>query len=177
MGVFPDVKAAINYDGTDHPSILGQYRENGIMTQQATTLVPRWFWIIGILSLIWNLMGGMIFISEVFAKEAMMKEFSEAQKEWSRAIPVWIYFVFGISVLSGLAGSITLLKRRRTAILFYVVSCVTVLVQMSYTMLIAGGLKVMGPSGAIMPAIVVILSITWLTAAKYSSQKGLLHPS
>jgi hypothetical protein len=144
------------------------------MNEESKMSVPRWFWIFAIIALLWNLMGCMIFLSEVFAKEAMMESFTEEQKEWSRDIPFWIYVVFAISVVSGVMGSLALLVRRRLAVHCFAISFVAVVVQMGYTMLIAGGLKVMGPSGAVMPLLVITLSIVWLCLAKYSSNKCLL---
>tara|TARA_B100000809_G_scaffold220207_1_gene227826 strand:- start:330 stop:485 length:156 start_codon:yes stop_codon:yes gene_type:complete len=40
-----------------------------------------------------------------------------------------------------------------------------VIVQMFYTMIVAGGLEVMGPSGAIMPAVVIVLAgvLAWFS--------------
>ncbi|MGB0761497.1 MAG: hypothetical protein ACPGPS_18270 [Rubripirellula sp.] len=143
------------------------------MAEESKVSVPRWFWVFAVIALLWNLMGGMIFLSEVFAKEAMMESFTEEQKEWSRAIPVWVYVVFALSVVSGLLGSVALLARRGLAVSCFAVSFVAVVVQMGYTMLIAGGLKVMAPSGAVMPALVVVLSILWLLVANYSRRKYL----
>lgn len=144
------------------------------MSEQARASVPKWFWVIAVLSLLWNLMGCMIFLTEVFAKEAMMESFTEAQKEWSRAIPVWIYVVFAISVSTGVLGSICLLKRMKLSVPVFAISCIAVLVQMVYTMLIAGGLQVMGPSGAVMPTIVSVLSVAWLQFSWFAKGKGWL---
>ena len=141
------------------------------MTEDPRASVPRWCWLFAAAALLWNLMGCMIFLSEVFAKEAMMESFTEEQKEWSRAIPIWVYVVFAISVLSGVIGSIVLLLRHKLATHCFAVSFVAVVTQMGYTMLVAGGLKVMGPSGAVMPVLVTMLSMVWLCFAKYSSTK------
>ncbi len=141
------------------------------MNEGLRVSVPRWFWVSAAVALLWNLMGCMIFLSEVFAKEAMMESFTEEQKDWSRAIPFWIYVVFAFAVVSGVAGSIALFKRHRLAVPCFAASFVAVVVQMGYTMLIAGGLRVMGPSGAVMPVLVVTLSMLWLFFAKYSSNK------
>ena len=62
------------------------------------------------------------------------------------------------------------------SIQLFTVSFVAVLIQMVYTMLIAGGLQIMGPSGAVMPAIVVMLSIAWLLLSLYFKGKGWLVP-
>lgn len=144
------------------------------MSEQTQASVPRWFLVIAIVALLWNLMGCMILLSEVFAKEAMMETFTEEQKEWSRSTPTWIYVVFAISVGTGVAASIFLLMRKKLAVPVFAVSFVAVVIQMVYTMLIAGGLEVMGPSGAIMPALVVFLSIVWLVFALSAGRKGWL---
>ncbi len=144
------------------------------MNEQQKVSVPLWFWVISVVALLWNIMGCMILLSEVFAKEAMMESFSEEQKEWSRSTPSWIYIVFTISVGTGVAGSICLLMRKRLSVPLFTISFVAVLIQMVYTMLIAGGLQVMGPSGAVMPALVVLLSIAWLLFSLFSKGKGWL---
>jgi uncharacterized protein VirK/YbjX len=146
------------------------------LSEQQKLSVPVWFWVIAAVALLWNLIGFVIFLSEVFAQEAMMESMTEKQKEWTRSTPSWIYFVFAISVSTGLAGSICLLMRKASSVLLFTISFVAVLIQMLYTMLIAGGLQVMGPSGAVMPAVVIILSIAWLLFSQFSKGKGWLVP-
>jgi hypothetical protein len=145
------------------------------MNEQTTTSVPKWFWIIAIVALLWNIMGGMIFLTEVFAQESMMETMTEPQKEWVRSTPTWIYIVFAIAVSTGLAGSVFLLLRKRLAVPLFVVGLVAVVIQMAYTMLIAGGLQVMGPSGAVMPAVVVTLALVWLLFSLLFKSKGWLR--
>ncbi len=103
-----------------------------------------------------------------------MESMTDAQKEWARSTPSWIYFVFAISVSTGVAGSIFLLLRKRLSVPLFAFSLVAVLIQMVYTMLVAGGLQVMGPSGAVMPATVVTLSIAWLLFSWFCKGKGWL---
>jgi hypothetical protein len=144
------------------------------MDEQPKAPVPVWFWVIAVVALLWNIMGCMIMLSEVFAQEAMMESFSEEQKEWTRSTPKWIYVVFAISVGTGVAGSICLLIRKKLSVPLFAISFVAVLIQMVYTMLIAGGLQVMGPSAAIMPTIVVLLAMAWLWFSLFSKGKGWL---
>ena len=58
---------------------------------------------------------------------------------------------FAVSVVTGMIGSIGLLRRSSIAILCFGISLGAVVIQMGYTMLIAGGLEIMGPSGGVMP--------------------------
>lgn len=144
------------------------------MNEEMKVPIPRWFWVVAVVALMWNLMGCMIFVLEVFAKETMMESFTEQQKAWSRAIPLWVYAVFAVSVVSGTIGSIGLLKRKSNATLCFGISFVTVVIQMGYTMLIAGGLEIMGPSGGVMPVLVVSLSTVWLFFGIYCNAKAWL---
>ena len=143
------------------------------MNEQKISL-PTWFWVIAVVSLLWNIMGCVILFSDVFAQETMIESMTDEQKEWARSTPGWVNFVFAISVSTGVAGSICLLMRKRLSVPLFAISLVAVLIQMVYTMLIAGGLKVMGPSGAVMPSLVITLSIAWLLFSQFSKGKGWL---
>ena len=145
------------------------------MNNNPSTSIPVWFRLVAGAAILWNLMGCAIFLSDVFALESNIQTWTEPQKEWARSTPKWIYFLFAISVSSGVAGSIFLLLRQPLSITLLAVSFATVLVQMTYTMLIAGGLKVMGPSGAVMPTIVVLLGLTWLLFSLFSKRNNWLH--
>ena len=144
------------------------------MNDQQDVSVPTWFWVIAAVALLWNLMGCAILLSDVFAKEAMIESMTDEQKEWARSTPNWVYLVFAISVSTGIAGSICLLMRKSLAVPSFTISFIAVLIQMVYTMLIAGGLKVMGPSGAVMPSIVVALALIWLLFSMSSKGNGWL---
>ena len=82
----------------------------------------------------------------------------EPQKEWARSIPGWIYFVYVVAVSTGVAGSIGLLLRKGWTTLMFAICLVAVIVQMFYTMIISGGLKAIGPSGLIMPSLVIAIA-------------------
>ena len=144
------------------------------MNEQKKLSVPSWFWVIAAVSLMWNILGCAIFSSEVFAQQAMIESMTGEQKEWVRSTPRWIYVVFAISVSTGVAGSICLLMRKKLSVQLFAISFAAVIIQMVYTMLIAGGLKVMGPSGAVMPTVVITLSAIWLWFSLLSKGKDWL---
>jgi len=144
------------------------------MNEEQKIVVPTWFWVIATVSLMWNILGCLIFSSEVFAQEAMIESMTGEQKEWVRSTPRWVYVVFAISVSTGVAGSVCLLRRKRLSVLLFTISFAAVLIQMAYTMLIAGGLQVMGPTGAVMPTVVITLAVVWLWFSLLSKGKGWL---
>jgi hypothetical protein len=144
------------------------------MKPTTNSAVPVWYWVIAAVALLWNLMGCAFFGMEMFAQEAAMESMTEAQKEWVRSIPGWVYFVYGLAVLSGVAGSIGLFLRKGWAILMFTVSLIAVIVQMVYTMLIGGGLQAMGPSGLAMPSLVIGIAAALLWFSRFARSRNWL---
>lgn len=141
------------------------------MEQQTKSAVPLWYWVIAAVALLWNLLGCVFFATELFAQEAFMETMTEAQKAWVRSIPGWIYFVYGLAVSTGVTGSIGLFLRKGWSSVMFAICLVAVAVQMGYTMIIGGGLQVSGPSGLIMPSVVVaiaaaLLWFSWLARSR-----------
>jgi len=132
------------------------------MKPNTKSAVPFWYWVIAAVALLWNLLGFAFFGTEMFAQEAIMKSMPEDQKVWARSIPGWIYFIYGLAVSTGVAGSIGLFMRRNWTIAMFAISLVAVIVQMGYTMIILGGIKAMGPSGLIMPVLVIVFAAALL---------------
>ena len=55
-------------------------------SQNAKVAIPNWYRVVAALGLLWNLMGCLAWSMEMFAQEAMMKEWSAEQQEWARSI-------------------------------------------------------------------------------------------
>ena len=134
--------------------------------------VPLWYWVIAVLALVWNLLGCAFFGMELFAPEAMMESMTEPQRQWARSIPGWIYFIYGLAVSTGVAGSVGLLLRKGWTIPLFTICLAAVIVQMVYTMLIAGGLQAMGPAGLIMPALVIGIAALLLWFSWFARSRG-----
>jgi hypothetical protein len=150
------------------------------MNQNTKPAVPLWYWVIAALALLWNLLGCAAFAMEVFAQEAMMQSMTEDQKEWARSIPRWIYFVYALAVTTGVAGSIGLLMRHGWTVALFAICLAAVLVQMFYTMILGGGMQVMGPSGLVMPSLVIVFAaaLLWFSwFARSRSWLGQVRPT
>ena len=132
------------------------------MDQKTKPAVPVWYWAIVAVALLWNLLGCAFFGMEVFAQEALMESMTDEQKEWARSIPGWIYFVYGLAVISGVAGSIGLFLRKGWTVPLFTICLAAVIVQMFYTMILSGGLQAMGPAGMVMPSLVIAIAAALL---------------
>jgi hypothetical protein len=144
------------------------------MKQQTKSAVPLWYWVIAAVALLWNLKGCASFAMELFAQEAVMESMTEPQKEWARSIPGWIYFVYVVAVSTGVAGSIGLLLRKGWTNLMFAICLVAVIVQMFYTMIISGGLQAIGPSGLVMPSLVIAIAAALLWFSRFARSRGWL---
>lgn len=121
------------------------------------------FLIIGILALLWNIMGLFQFIMAAFMQDTMLETYSETytdqQMELFLNTPSWYYVVFGICTITGVLGSIAVLLKKKIAVPFFLVSLVTVLVVQGYWMLGTLAIALLGTEAIIMPMLVIVTSI------------------
>ena len=73
-------------------------------------------------------MGCDVLLMELFYPEEMMVDCTEEPKEWSRSFGARVYVLWGISVFSGLVGSINLLRRKKVARVFMDLSFVSIFI-------------------------------------------------
>ena len=121
------------------------------------------FLIIGILALLWNIMGLFQFIMAAFMQDTMLETYGETytpqQMELFLNTPSWYYVVFGICTLTGVLGSIAVLLKKKIAVPLFLVSLVTVLVVQGYWMLGTLAIALLGTEAIIMPMLVIVTSI------------------
>ena len=97
-----------------------------------------------------------------FSWFARSRRRNKSSLEWAQSIPGWIYFVYGLAVSTGVAGSIGLFMRKGWTVALFAICLAAVIVQMFYTMIIGGGMQVMGPWGLVMPSLVIVFSAALL---------------
>ena len=87
---------------------------------RASTTVPKWFWIVSVVLLLWNLMGLAVFgimMSMIGNAEAMTAaNLNDEQQALINATPSWVNIAFAVAVIFGVLGCIALLMRRKFAI-------------------------------------------------------------
>ena len=121
------------------------------------------FLIIGILALLWNIMGLFQFIMAAFMQDTMLETYGETytpqQMELFLNTPSWYYVVFGICTLTGVLGSIAVLLKKKIAVPLFLVSLVTVFVVQGFWMLGTQAIALLGTEAIIMPMLVIVTSI------------------
>jgi len=90
------------------------------MTNENTLRIHWSFWVIGAITLIWNLLGAVNFVVQ------MDPDSVSAYRETERAIiagrPAWATLGFALAVFGGTLGSLLLLFRKSASFYFFVAS-------------------------------------------------------
>ena len=129
------------------------------MTNISTNKPPLWFWIVGVVALIWNLMGVMAYIGQAFMTDADLAALPEAEQALYTNYPAWATAAFAIAVFGGAIASITLLLRKKLAKTLFIISLLGIIVQMIYNFFISEAMDVYGPGGMIMPVMIIIIGV------------------
>ncbi|MBX2826848.1 MAG: hypothetical protein KTR22_01715 [Flavobacteriaceae bacterium] len=132
------------------------------------------FWVIGVLALLWNLMGVFQFALSNFMKDAMADSYTAEQLELVNGLPSWYNIVFGVAVFGGVLGCIFMLMRKKLAVTLFLLSLLAVIIQMGYWVFATDVMDVMGVGSVIMPIVVVIIALFLYMYSKNAVKKGWL---
>ncbi len=89
------------------------------MGDSMTTKAPWWFWLIGGLYLVWNLIGCGMYLAEHLISDADYGEaYGAARLAVRELIPAWATAGYAIGVWGGLAGIILFLLRKKMCLPF-----------------------------------------------------------
>lgn len=136
-----------------------------------TIEIPRWFWRIAGLSLIWNLLGVGAFMAQMMTTPEMMAELPQAEQDLYNNTPMWATVAFAIAVFGGALGSAALFIRKAFALVLFIISLMAVAVQMFHSFFISNSFEVFGPGGLIMPVMVVTIAIALIGLANMAKTK------
>ncbi len=136
---------------------------------------PIWFWIVGVIALLWNGIGVLAYLQQVMMSAEQFAALPEVQRDLLSTQPVWVTAAFAIAVFAGFVASICWLLRKRIAVRLFLVSLLAVIVQFSSYFIIDGYREYMAGQGWLMPALIVLFAIAFLLIAWQAEKKGLLR--
>ncbi|MBW1296506.1 hypothetical protein [Aquimarina litoralis] len=135
------------------------------------TKVPKWYWVISILALIWNIMGVIAYLAQAYMTDEMVKAMPQSEQNFYNNFPAWVTAVFAIAVFSGTLGCIALLLRKKWAILLFIISMLAVFAQQYYNFFIQDFVELTGQR-VYMPVIIVIFGFSLIWFSKSAKDKG-----
>jgi len=130
-----------------------------------------WFWVIGIVALLWNLMGVSAYLMEAYN----LIPIPEEHQPYYDARPAWVTAGYAIAVFGGILGCILLLMRRKLSKTVFIISLLGLLAQQTYNFFLSDIVELMGIQAVIFPIIVLIIAIFLIWYADSCTKKGLLR--
>lgn len=137
-----------------------------------TTKLPNSFWVTSVLALIWNALGVMNFVGQTFMSAETLAAMPEEQQALFESVPAWITVVFGIAVITGTLGSIALLLKKAWAVPLFLISLITILIQMLHGLFLTDMTKVMGTPAIVTTFMVIIIAIFLYWYAKKCEKRA-----
>lgn len=147
------------------------------MNEENTTVaLPKWFWIVGGIALLWNVMGMMAYFAQVMMSDEAMAKLPAEQQELFRNMPMWVTVCFTIAVFTGVIASVLLLMRKKWAFPVYIISMLAIAGQMSYMFFLSNTVEVMGGYAAmVLPVLILVIAIALVPYSKFCVDKGWLN--
>ncbi|WP_373491734.1 hypothetical protein [Parasphingorhabdus sp.] len=136
---------------------------------------PIWFWVIGVVGLLWNGVGVSMYLQQVLMSAGQFAALPENQQIMLSRLPTWATAAFAIAVFAGFVASICWLLQKRVTVRLYIVSLLGVIVQFSSYFIVEGYQQYMSEQGWILPALILLFAIGLLLISWRAEQKGLLR--
>ncbi len=136
--------------------------------------LPRSFYIIGALALLWNLIGVAAYLGQATMSPETLVALPAAERAFYENMPAWAISAFAVAVFAGAGASVMLLIRNSQAVPLFTVSLLGAIVQNVYGFGIADGFAVFGAAGLVLPVLVIGLGIVFLLYANTARKRGWL---
>ena len=137
--------------------------------------MPRYFIVIAIVLLLWNLMGLAAFAMQYTADLTELAKSDPVTAQAFAAMPAWVWIAYTIAVGAGTLGAVLLLMKKAAAASLFLLSLIAVVVQFGYTFLGTDLLAVKGPSVIAFPAFIVVMAVVQLLYARHLVGKAVLR--
>jgi hypothetical protein len=135
---------------------------------------PIHLWIVGVVTLLWNMMGGFDYLMTQTKNEAYMAKFTQAQLDYFYGFPIWFEFFWALAVWGGLVGSVLILMRKGLATVVCMVSFVSMVLTTIYSFGLSSGMEVMGSSGVVFTGVIFLVALGQWLYARAMQGRGVL---
>lgn len=119
---------------------------------------PKWFLPVGIVALLWNLIGCAAYLADVMMSPEAVAQMTAAQQAMHAARPSWAVAATAVAVWFGAAGCVGLLLRKRWATPLFITSLAALIVQNVWLFLMSGVPQV-NLVAAVLQACVLLIAV------------------
>lgn len=140
------------------------------------TKTPIWFWILGIIFLVWNLFGAMNYLMGATAtpESYVAQGYNEEQIAFLLDVPSYYIAIFALAVWPGVIGAILFLLRKDWATKAFLFSLVFIVLSLIIDV-VGGTFAVLGTGYLGIMIFVTIMGLVQYFVSRRMVRKGLLH--
>lgn len=137
---------------------------------------PWHLWVVGGLSLLWNLGGAFDFFMTQTKNATYLKSMTPGQLAFCNNLPFWVVILWGLATWGAPLGSLLLLLRRRQAVGVFLVSLVAMVIMTLHNYGFTNLREVMPGTGPVIftSVIFIVALLLWVYARKMC-RRGVLR--
>lgn len=136
---------------------------------------PIHFWIVAVLTVLWNAVGAFDFLATQIQLESYMSAFSEEQLAYFYGIPTWAVVTWGVATWGAFLGSLAMLVRLGWAYHLFIVSLVAMLATAFQNFVLSNGVEIMGTGGVIFSGVIVAIGVFLIFYCRAMLRRGVLR--
>jgi hypothetical protein len=146
------------------------------MSEQINNKPSTSYWIIAAVLLVWNLIGLMFYYQQSTLTPEIMAGAGLTAEQIAHITntPAWGHSGYAIAVNAGVLGAILLLLRKAWAVPLFAISLIGALVQDLDAFILRDAVEAWGPSGMILPIVVVAICLFEIWYSRSAKERGLL---
>jgi hypothetical protein len=134
---------------------------------------PRWLLWVGLLFLIWNLIGVFAFVSQWNLTPADIAKLPEEQRDMWAGMGALTWAAYAVAVLSGTIGAILFLMRKRAATFAFLLGLAALIVQFSNPIGFAIGADQL--QMIVFPLFIITVAALQFSLSRFWRDKGWLN--
>ena len=144
------------------------------MTDAQKVPTPRHLWVVGIVALLWNLMGAVDYVMSKTKNETYMAQYTQEQLDFFYGFPAWLVAFWATAVWGGVVGAVLLLLRKKLAAPVLLVSFLCMVVTTIHNYGFAGAADVVGGTGLLFIVVIFIVALFLVIYSRSLDKKGVL---
>ena len=144
------------------------------MSEEQVAKTPLHLWIVGIVALLWNLIGAFDYVMTETKNDAYMSKFTPEQLDYFYGLPAWFVAFWALAVWGGVLGAVLLLLRKKLAMPVLVLSFLCMVISTIYSYLIAGGADIMGATGVVFSVVIFFVALALVIYSRSMVKRGVL---
>jgi hypothetical protein len=143
------------------------------MTESSKT--PLHFWIVAIVSLLWNAVGAFDYTATKLKLDFYMSQFTPEQLEYFYGFPAWVVAAWAVGVWGSFLGSVGLVLRQKWAVFLFGASIAGLAVSTFYNFILTDATEAMGSGSAIFTGVIWLIVLFLFFYARAMASRGILR--